>query len=148
MVMQHAIVGRRAVHNGQKLVLATVLLVAGCGQPATVLEGLVSLDGQPVANASIEFFPVSGKGRVSFTASDSTGRYRVDVWPTKLSVVITATKIDGKVQDPYAAQGQMMDRVVNALPEKYGYQEKTPLVAEPVEGKTTTIDFALTSSEK
>jgi hypothetical protein len=41
-----------------------------------------------------------------------------------------------------------MDRVVNALPENYGYQEKTPLVAEPVAGKTTTIDFSLESSAK
>ena len=125
-----------------------ILVVAGCGKPATVITGLVSLDGQPVPKASLEFFPVSGKGRTSFTQSDSTGRYRVAVWPTPLKVVVTATKIDGKVQDPYGPQGQMMDRVVNALPEKYGYQGKTPLTADPVEGTTTTSDFALASSGK
>jgi hypothetical protein len=130
------------------LSLAAAIGICGCGNSATVIEGIVSLDGQPVTNASLEFFPVSGKGRVSFTKTDDTGRYRVAVWPTPLKVIASATKVDGKVQDPYGPDGQMMDRVVNALPVQYGYQEKTPLVAEPVEGKTTTIDFALESSGK
>lgn len=139
---------RRRILLGLGLSLAAALGICGCGNPATVIEGLVSLDGQPVPNASLEFFPVSGKGRVSFTKTDATGRYRVAVWPTPLKVIVTATKVDGKVQDPYGPNGQMMDRVVNALPENYGYQEKTPLVAEPVAGKTTTIDFSLESSAK
>jgi len=139
---------RRNIPVGWILGLAAAISICGCGNPATVIEGMVSLDGQPVPNASLEFFPVSGKGRVSFTKTDATGRYRVAVWPTPLKVIVTATKIDGKVQDPYGEEGQMIDRVVNTLPEKYGYEEKTPLVAEPVEGKTTTIDFALESSAK
>lgn len=139
---------RRRMLLGLVLGLAAAMGICGCGKPATVIEGLVSLDGQPVPNASLEFFPVSGKGRVSFTKTDATGRYRVAVWPTPLKVIVTATKIDGKEQNPFAPQGEMMDRVVNALPENYGYQEKTPLVAEPVEGKTTTIDFSLESSAK
>lgn len=133
---------------GLGLSLAAALGICGCGNPATVIEGLVTLDAQPVSNASLEFFPVSGEGRVSFTKTDDTGRYRVAVSPTPLKVIVTATKIDGKVQDPYGPEGQMMDHVVNALPDQYGFQEKTPLVAEPVEGKTTTIDFPLTSSAK
>jgi len=88
---------------------------------------------------------VSGKGRVSFTKADETGRYRVAVFPTKLSVVVTATKVDGQEQNPYDPDGPLIDRVVNALPSRYGYQEKTPLTADPVENETTTIDFALTS---
>jgi hypothetical protein len=127
---------------------AMMALLVGCGPPATIIAGSVTLDGVPVPSASLEFFPVSGKGRVSFTKSDAAGRYRVAVWPTPLKVIVTATKIDGKVQNPFAPQGEMMDRVVNALPEKYGYQEKTPLVADPFEGKTTTIDFSLESTAK
>ena len=125
--------------------LAMMALLVGCGPPATIITGSVTLDAQPVPNASLEFFPISGKGRVSFTKTDA-GRYQLAVSPTPLKVIVTATKIDGKEQDPYGPQGQMMDRVVNALPDQYGFQEKTPLVAEPVEGQTTTIDFPLTSS--
>lgn len=128
-------------------VIFTVLWLTGCGQPATEISGVVSLDGQPVPNASLEFFPVQGKGRVSFTTTDAAGRYRVEVFPTTLKVIVTATKVDGKVQDPYGPEGQMMDRLVNALPERYSYQEKTPLTADPVEGQTTVVDFALTSAK-
>lgn len=128
--------------------VAVMAVLVGCGPPATVITGSVTLDRQPVPNASLEFFPVSGKGRVSFTKTDAAGRYQLAVSPTPLKVIVTATKIDGTVQDPYGPPGQMMDRVVNALPDVYGYQEKTPLVAEPVEGQTTTIDFPLTSSAK
>jgi hypothetical protein len=127
---------------------AMMALLIGCGPPATIITGSVTLDAQPVPNASLEFFPISGKGRVSFTNTDANGRYRMAVSPTPLKVIVTATKIDGKVQDPYGPEGQMMDRVVNALPGAYGYQEKTPLAAEPVEGQTTTIDFPLTSPAK
>jgi hypothetical protein len=75
---------RRRILQGWGLSLAAALGICGCGNPATVIEGIVSLDGQPVPNASLEFFPVSGKGRVSFTKTDATGRYRVAVWPTPL----------------------------------------------------------------
>jgi hypothetical protein len=85
---------------------------------------------------------------VSVTKTDDAGRYRVTVSPTKMSVVITATKIDGQEKNPYDPDGPLIDRVVNALPSRYGYQEKTPLTADPVENETTTSDFALTSEPK
>jgi len=135
----------RSMAVGSMLGLTATLAICGCGKPATLIEGAVALDGRPVPNATLEFFPVSGKGRVSFTTSGSDGRYRVAVSPTPLKVIITATKVDGQEQDAYGPKGQMVDRLVNALPERYGYQEKTPLVAEPVDGKTTTIDFTLES---
>jgi len=128
--------------------LAVLLVLAGCGSPTTVITGLVTLDGQPVPRAALEFFPASGKGRVSFTKADDAGRYRVSVSPTELSVVITATKIDGQEKDPYDPDGPLIDRVVNYLPARYGYQEQTPLTADPVESETTTIDFALTSKPR
>jgi FlaG/FlaF family flagellin (archaellin) len=126
--------------------LAVLLVLAGCGGPTTVITGLVTLDGQPVPRAALEFCPTSGKGRVSFTKTDDAGRYRVSVSPTEMSVVITATKIDGQEENPYDSEGPLVDRVVNYLPKLYGYEEKTPLRADPVENQTTTIDFALTSS--
>jgi len=128
--------------------LAVLLVLAGCGSPTTIITGLVTLDGQPVPRAVLQFFPISGKGRVSFTKADDAGRYHVAVSPTKLSVVITATKIDGQEKDPYDPDGPLIDRVVNYLPARYGYQEQTPLTADPVENETTTIDFALTSKPR
>jgi FlaG/FlaF family flagellin (archaellin) len=82
------------------LLAMAVVVLTGCGSAATVITGLVTLDGEPVPQAALEFFPMSGKGRVSFTRADDAGRYRVTVSPTKLSVVVTATKADGQEKNP------------------------------------------------
>jgi hypothetical protein len=128
--------------------LPALLVQIGCGSRVTMITGLVTFDGQPVPRATLEFFPVSGRGRVSFTNTDDAGRYSVTVSPTTLSVVITAPKVDGQEKNPYDPDAPLIDRVVNYLPALYGYQEKTPLRADPVENQTTTIDFALTSDAK
>jgi len=109
---------------------------------------VVALDGQPIPKATLEFFPVSGRGKVSFAIADEQGRYRADVSPTKQAVVITAMNVVGKAKNPMAPDGPPVDALESILPERYSFREKTPLTADPVEGKTTTIDFALTSSEQ
>jgi hypothetical protein len=127
------------------LLTLTIVGLAGCGEPATVITGVVTLDGQPVPRATLEFFPVSGRGKVSFTKSDEQGRYLADVSPTKQAVVITAMKVVGKAKNPMAPDGPLVDDLESILPERFGYRDKTPLTADPVAGQTTTIDFALTS---
>jgi hypothetical protein len=136
--------------RGMRLLIVTLAIVSltGCGEPATVISGVVMLDGQPVPRATLEFFPVSGRGKVSFTKSDEQGRYLADVSPTKQAVVITAMKVVGKAKNLMAPDGPPVDALESILPEQYSDRGKTPLTADPVEGKTTTIDFALTSSEK
>jgi len=148
MVMHAVSPVRQFSRSGPGLLALAVVVLTGCGGPATVITGLVTLDGQPVPQAVLEFFPVSGKGRVSFAKADETGRYRVTVSPTKLSVVVTATKVDGQQQNPYDPDGPLIDRIINYLPSRYGYQEKTPLTVDPVENETTTIELALTSVAK
>jgi hypothetical protein len=136
---------------GQRSLLVYVvplMIAVGCGAPAAVITGVVTLDGQSLPNATLEFYPVSGRGRVSFTKTDQSGRYRVEVFPTPLKVMITATKADGKEKNPFDPDGPLVDRLVSALPERFGSQEKTPLVAEPVDGRITTIDFLIDSSDK
>jgi len=140
----------RKMPRGVTLLLSVVTIVSltGCREPATVITGVVALDGQPVPKATLEFFPVSGRGKVSFAIADEQGRYQADVSPTKQAVVITAMKAVGKAKNPIAPDGPPVDTLESILPERFGYREKTPLTAEPVGGKTTTIDFALTSAEK
>jgi hypothetical protein len=132
-----------------RLIYVVPLMIAGgCGVSPTVITGEVTLDGRSLPNATLEFFPVSGRGRVSFTKTDQSGRYVVEASPTPLKVMISATKADGKEKNPFDPDGPLVDRLVSALPERFGSQEKTPLVAEPVEGKITTIDFLIDSSDK
>ena len=130
---------------GHELILAAVILAGGCGQPQTVLTGLVTLDGKPIAGANLEFFPINGVGRVSVTETDASGRFRVTVAPSALSVTVIAIEVVGKIPDP-AFPGSMIDDARDVFPQEYASHETTPLTAEPVEGQTTTIDFALTST--
>lgn len=131
---------------GHELILAAVILAGGCGQPQTVLTGLVTLDGKPIAGANLEFFPINGVGRVSVTETDASGRFRVTVAPSALSVTVIAIEVVGKIPDP-AFPGSMIDDARDVFPQEYASHETTPLTAEPVEGQTTTIDFPLTSAE-
>jgi hypothetical protein len=125
-----------------------ILCAGGCGRPVSVMTGVVLLDGRPLQNACLEFVPISGKGGVSFAHTDAEGRYRVGVYPTPLRVIVTALKIDGKQANPFDPGGPLVDRFVNALPPEYSQQAETPLVAAPVEGQMTTVDFAITSGAK
>ena len=131
----------------RSIVLATVAsCVAGCGAPATVITGTVTLDGVAIPDATLDLFPTSGVGKVSVAKTDAQGQYRTAVSPGKLSVVVLATKVIGQVRD--RSEGGMTDDIRSVVPDRYRSHAKTPLTAVPVEGKTTTIDLVLTSSEK
>jgi len=136
---------RKAGLLGRGLILSAIIFVGGCGRPQTVLTGRVTLDGKPIAGADLEFFPINGVGRVSFTETDASGRYRVTVAPTALSVTVIAIELVGKIPDPVFS-GSMIDDARDVFPQQYASHETSPLTAEPVEGQTTTIDFALTST--
>lgn len=130
------------------VVSATCPLFSGCAQPVTEVKGVVTLDGNPLPGATLEFFPVSGQGKVSFTHTDENGRYRVDVSPTKLVVVVTATKVVGKSKNPFDPNGPPVDVFGRALPERFTHRDTTPLTADPVQNTSTTIDFAIDSAAK
>lgn len=132
---------------GHGLILVAIIFAGGCGQPQTVLTGLVTLDGKPIPGADLEFFPINGVGRVSFTETDASGRYRVTVTPSALSVTVIAIEVVGKIPDP-AFPGSMIDDARDVFPQQYASHETSPLTADPVEGQTTTVDFPLTSAAK
>lgn len=123
---------------------ASLLVLAGCGKPATEIAGTVTLDGAPLPDAVLDMFPISGVGKVSVATTDAGGRYRAVVSPGRLSVVILAARVVGQMPD--ATGGGMIDARKSIVPKRYESHDTTPLVAEPVEGQTTTIDFTLTSS--
>lgn len=128
------------------VVAIAATFVAGCGRPATAIKGVVTLDGMAIAGATLDFFPVSGRGRVTTAKTDAHGQYRTTVSPGRLSVVVLATKVVGQIPD--RSEGGMTDDIRSVAPERYRSHATTPLVADPVEGQTTTIDFALESTAK
>lgn len=76
------------------VVLATVALI-GCGpsRPATApVEGTVTLDGQPLAGASVTFTPSAG-GRPGMGTTDSSGKFTLMTYEAGDGAVIGQHKV-------------------------------------------------------
>ncbi len=128
----------------------SLLSLAGCGSrppgpPLANVSGVVTLDGQPLSEASILFEPV-GKGRPSLGVTDGAGRYQLEFTPG------TAGALPGKhlVQISTWQEGYDNGTVHPAKPERVpeSYNRKaatTPEMLRDVAGEGTTIDFALVS---
>jgi len=120
------------------LVAMALLMSIGCGPPATTVSGTVTLDGEPLPAAAIMFYPAAGDGPTSHAFTDATGRFSARIFPKETAVTVSLYKPNGKVRDgePVAEQ---------AVPARYVERETTILLIEPVEGKNTVCDFALTT---
>jgi hypothetical protein len=102
--------------------------------PKTVVQGTVTFDGKPLANATVVFVPMAKGGQKATGTTDEKGRYQLAtqgnkaaIRPGEYKVVITKT-VSGK----------------SLLPAKYSSAEKTALTCKVGEGENT-FDFALKS---
>jgi hypothetical protein len=120
------------------LVLALLLVVTGCGPTATMVSGVVTLDGEPLATAALMFHPIAGDAPTHHAFADAAGRYTAQVSPTKTSVTISLTRPSSSSRGDEPVFEQM-------VPNRYSDRATTVLVIEPVEGKNTVCDFALTT---
>jgi hypothetical protein len=128
-------------------VLAAVLagIVVGCGGPTKAhVRGTVTLDGQPLADGSIEFFPVGASGQSAGTAIKN-GAYELDASVGEMKVSIHGIEVVGKQKTYDTADSPTTDIVRNPVPSRYNTQSelKKTLTAGPNE-----INFDLTSDKK
>jgi hypothetical protein len=121
---------------------------AGCGAGKPVVSGLVTLDGQPLDHGDMQFFPVAGDGQTSFAFIGKDGRYRAEVSPTKMKVVIHLSRVVNKVKK-YAdiPDSPMVEIRAELLPPRYSDMNKTELIIDPQPGENT-VDFKLKSDPK
>ena len=119
-----------------------MLWFAGCGGPEHPevgrVNGVVTLDGQPLPEATVMFQPTNG--RASIATTDSAGRYSLiylDGVPGALlgaHTVVIRTEIPGEDGQPPIAKEK--------LPKKY--HEQTELTAEVKPG-SNRFDFEFKS---
>lgn len=119
-----------------------VACLIGCGGPAHPevgrVSGVVTLDGQPLPEATVMFQPA--EGRASQATTDSAGKYSLTyldgVPGAKLGshTVIIRTEIPGEDGQPPIAKEKLPKR----------YHDQTELTAEVKPG-SNTFDFPLTS---
>jgi len=117
-----------------------LLIICGCGSGGTV-SGTVTLDGNPLPGAKVEFTPKTG-GRPGSGETDDQGKYQLKYLvddpalpPGEYSVTIrTATSKEDE-------SGKTID-IPEKLPPKY--HAESELVREVIDGENS-IDFELTT---
>jgi len=120
------------------LLALLVLFFGGCNDsPATaVVEGTITFDAQPLANATVMFQPLDGS-RGSAGTTDALGKYALRFTPTEMGAVpgehaVTIQTVPGD-PDPE-------NPVKELLPAKY--HSATELKATLKKGRQT-VDFDL-----
>jgi hypothetical protein len=130
-------------HTPSVWIFCAVVAVAGCSSQESlpVVEGAVTLDGQPLESGLIRFVPVDGLTPTA-DATITGGKYSAQVPAGEKQVSISAPKVVGQQKMYDTPDSPTADIVDELLPAKYN--AKTELVFKVVPG-TQTRDFALLS---
>lgn len=137
--------GRHAEFGSCRHFLAiTALLLAipvcsGCGKrgDGEAISGTVQLNGQPLPNAALFFYPESG--RTITVPVDAYGNYFVQLAPGTYKVTISV----GAELPPGWKEGDSIPPPRVKIPPQYGQRVNTPLAATVVEGHRDPIDFEI-----
>lgn len=123
------------------LLLSTGLLCLGCaaeGPASGMVSGTVTLDGQPLSNADVQFYPV--QGRASYGVTDQSGQYELmftydtkGCLPGEHQVKISTQRFES--DEPGAA------RLPELVPRKYRKPGELTATVAPGENE---INFDLT----
>lgn len=126
-------------------VLPTMLLSAGCSDNSGLsqVRGRVTLDGQPLADATVLFTPVEG-GSTSIGKTDSAGEYSLAYAPNKWGAepgphqvwISTATSGDADSEPP-------LEPTIERVPPQY--RQRPGITVEVAPGRNEH-DFPLTTA--
>jgi hypothetical protein len=123
-----------------------ISLAAGCSKPDIPLgevTGRVTLDGQPVQNAEVEFTPVSGNRVPSLGETDADGRYIMRFSTTRDGVMLGTNRVRVRSGQPIIVGGKDLG-AREVVPARY--HSKTDLERKVVEGENV-FDFELTTEK-
>lgn len=131
---------------------------AGCGpsRPATVrVEGTVTLDGQPVEGAAVQFIPASGSPAHGLT--DAAGRFTLTTFddgdgamPGQHRITVQKNKVTGAAADEHGLETGVPTSppaIEWLIPEKYSQPDTSGLTAEVQRG-LPPIELKLESAKQ
>jgi hypothetical protein len=132
------------------------IALAGCGGGGDFgyVEGNITLDGEPLPNALVGFYPTGGRGSIGST--DSEGHYSLQytanqkgasVGTHKVTISTAIEAVEAKV---YERTGERQEAVAGRkemLDASYQDRQKTPLSATVEPGSNPPINFDLTSEK-
>ncbi len=126
--------------------------IGGCGghdYPIAPVEGTVTLDGEPLANASVGFEPVRKEkgttaGFGSYGQTDAQGRYRLESVHGDDGAVVGKHRVSiSTMRAEEGPNGEIKIVAPERVPERYQSGDALTFVV-PEEG-TDEADFALTT---
>jgi hypothetical protein len=117
-------------------VCATPLAGCGGGGEGVPVNGSVTYRGQPFSNASITFYPTSG--RVAGAAIDN-GQYSLRLLPGQYKVTVSL----GVNLPPGWKEGDPIPPREIVLPDQFSNVLRTELTATILENQSEPIDFEL-----
>jgi hypothetical protein len=118
--------------------LLPALTMVGCGNPNLAsVTGKVTLDGKPVANAFIKFYPTTTTGAPSFGKTDASGTYRMMFSDTEAGAWVGENSVQISTGDVGLAPGMGTPETIPVA-----YNTKSTLV-EKVKAGSNTINFEL-----
>ncbi|MDR1484911.1 MAG: carboxypeptidase-like regulatory domain-containing protein [Planctomycetaceae bacterium] len=140
-----------------------VIVLSGCGQKnpydTVYVDGTVTLDGVPIANANVIFAPL-GNGNTAGGLTDASGKYKLTTGgapvgsgaiPDDYDVTFFKAEIEGAnlTEEEYEKQiGNRMPKNIYIIPEKYTDTATSGITPVKVEkGKKNTFNFNLTTKE-
>jgi len=128
--------------------------LSGCKKPGlqvNFVEGVVLLDGSPVANATVEFAPLTADGLTAIGRSDAEGRYRLTSTrggpPNGGAVAgdytVLFKKADYDLKGTGKTRADDMDGVplIYEIPKRYGDLTASGLKATVKPGRNDGPDF-------
>jgi len=122
-------------------VLVAVLCCIGCHKSEVELggvEGKVTLDGQPLPDATVRFIPQgTGKGRAAFGKTDAEGHYKLLYSAGANGAVVGNVRVEITTADPDSPKSK------EKVPARYNANSE--LVSEVKSGSNKNLDFDLTS---
>ena len=138
---------------GSLFVAGILILGAGCGsdEGLTSASGTVTLDGAPLAGATVEFHPQSPTGIDGVAETNTEGKYEIRTFqgkrgslPGSYKVVVTKKELPPGYDPEKGAYDPM--KLKELVPAPYFDPEKTTLTATVEAGKTH--DFTLKGAAK
>lgn len=131
------------------LVLGLLVIAAGCGTPGPEIadvSGKVTMDGQPLAGASVVFVPVGG--RPAGAATDAEGNYVLNFTRGRKGAIPGESRVQISTKsDPYTDEsGKPVPGKPETVPAEYNSNSTLTFTVQP--GERNVANFDLKSSGK
>lgn len=124
--------------------LALLGLSAGCGgPPQATVSGTVTLDGKPVENGTISFYPTANSGQTAGGGIEN-GQFTLTASPGEMTVLISANKVVGKQK--MFKDGPETDKIIELIPDRYNKTSELKVTLKP--GVNENVNFELTTKKK